>query len=152
MKYRKSTQLQFLVLGIILLVLVIIVPITGILNNNEGEKKAVGTTSYDPSSNFLQTFSGLYLVTGTTFIDPNSFSYKFHVSIVPLGSYATNDSLLSEPVVLFINGRANLLPAGQPISPQDLTITFTSGDSNKFPFEQYFDVFNTIARSNISER
>ena len=151
---RNSTKLQIGILTAIAALLLIIVPVTGVFNNREGDRKAQQATStYNLSNpNFFDSFNGLYMYSSVTFIDPPSFTYKIHVRIEPKGNFVSSDGLdrLLKPVTLFVNGKPSVLLAGQPVAPQDITLTFADGDPNKYPFEFYSDVLQFYAQTDLN--
>lgn len=148
---RKSSQLQIWLLTGIVALLLIIVPITGFLNNLSGEKKAnSGSSTYDVGdAAFVSQFSGLFVWAYVTFIDVSTFSYRLHLVLEPSGAFIDNERL-SRTVSLFVNGRPTLLPANQPASTQDFTVTFAEGDMNKYPFDYYADALHVFAQTNVT--
>ena len=126
-RLRKPLQHEIEILAAILALFFIIVPIVGVFNAREGEKKAAdGTTNYET----LDGFNGLLAIGYVPFVDPNNYNYRVNLRFLPLGNYSQEGGRgqLAVPVQIKVNGR-KLEPndQGDFIPPQDFTFTFSDG-------------------------
>lgn len=151
---RKSSKLQIGLMSVIFVSLMIVVPITGYFHDLGGSSQfKSGSATYNQTNRtFTANFDGLFLKTVATFIDPTTYAFKIHIEVEPSGSFKTSDDLerLAEPIRLFVNGRPTIFPAGQPTSPQDLSLTFSTGDPNRYPFESFGDSVRIHAQRDVS--
>ena len=149
---KKSRKTEILTLLIIFLFLCITVPLTGYFNFQQGvTKQEQGLVSnLDRYNN--ASFSGILLDTSLSFIDTATYSYRMSIEGKPVGSYAISNSdynILSQSIILLVNGKPQSIVAGSSIPPQDLSLIFSSGLVNNYPFEKYADSIDFAAFSGV---
>jgi hypothetical protein len=136
---QKLTRKTILILLSITALLCIVVPIIGIFNAREGQKKREeGAINYDLNNAAeIAQFSGLEVYAGPAFVDANNFAYKLTAIFAPSGSYESANNRLSRTLQIYVDGRLVVAQAGQPISEQTYTLTFSDGDNDRYPFDVY---------------
>ena len=126
-RLKKPLQHEIEVLAVFLALFIIIVPLVGVFNAKEGERKASNVIFNYPAT--LNGFNGIAVVGNVPFVEPNNYNYRVNLRFTPYGNYSEGDlGKISVPIMVKINGRkSDVVEAGDVIPPQDLTFTFTSG-------------------------
>lgn len=136
---RRSVLREIMFNIVVIAVLLIVVPITGLLNEQEGERKEESV-----ENNFMNfsTFNGIFIQANVPHIDPGSYTYRLNFKIEPFGTIKdpeTSIDQVSESLEIYVNGKPTFVPKGAPFPSVDVTLTFTEGNANKYPFERYRD-------------
>jgi hypothetical protein len=142
---RRSVLREILFNVVVISLLLIVVPITGVLNEEEGTKKEESV-----ENNFMNfsTFDGIFIMANVPHIDPGSYTYRLNFNIQPFGSILypnTSIGQVSESLEIYVNGKPTFVPKGAPFPSLDVTLTFTEGNANKYPFESYRDSTTVFA-------
>lgn len=127
---RKRLRHEIELLAIIVLLLVIIVPIVGVYNAKEGDRKGSSVIqNYGDTSIQSDNFNGVFIEGYVSFIDPNNYNYRLNLRFYPSGNYSQDlKGQTSVPMMFKINGiRSEVTDAFDVIPPQDFLFTFSEG-------------------------
>lgn len=143
---------------VFLIFLFIAAPTFAYLDNLKSlEKNSYYTSPISPFSQSSTTLNGLTVLCNITLVDIANFQFKMAFIIYPSGTYATN-STTSNPIYARLTRSISVsagpqtwnFKAGQPMSAQQLSLTFKSGNVNQYPFDKYQGQFMLNAYDTIN--
>lgn len=145
---KSKRKALIITLGLIWSFLLVFVPITGYFTGLQADKKSEsGGANFNPNNKTqIESFNGLFIIGEVTSIDPLSFSYRMSLFITPVGSFS-KDQKLAQPIVFFVNGKPTPFEGNQYTSNRDVIVTFSTGDSNHYPFDVYTDTIHVHAQT-----
>ncbi|XJO72883.1 hypothetical protein BDV3_003947 [Batrachochytrium dendrobatidis] len=155
----RSHIIQIVAVSIVLLFLVIFVPVSTILNNNEANKKLqqVATVNGDPFSILSNgtPFDGILIMGNVTNVDVAGFNFKVHFNAYPWGTYSLQDNStnyaynrLASDVLLIVGGKQTAMKQGSIIPSFDIAIPIDVGQPNLYPFDKYKTYFDIASYRN----
>ncbi|KAJ3214224.1 hypothetical protein HK099_006964 [Clydaea vesicula] len=117
-------------------------------NGADPDKKFCGITS--PLYNAAQKASNpevdaIVIVARLSQFDIIKFTYIVHFEFLISGPTLTNRGYLENAVTINFGSQSKLFPRAVQMQSQDLTFTFTEGDSNNYPLDEFIDAFTISA-------
>ncbi|KAH6562163.1 hypothetical protein BASA50_006934 [Batrachochytrium salamandrivorans] len=152
---KRTHYIQLAAVSIVLLFLVVFVPVSTVLNNQEGNKKLqrVATNSVDPFLvlSGITAFDGVVLLGNVTGVDVVGFTFKVHFVAFPWGRFDIPDqspagnaayNRLATDATLIVAGRQTSFKAGTVIPSFDAIVPIDEGQPNLYPFDKYYTTFD----------
>ncbi|KAI8831375.1 hypothetical protein BC829DRAFT_437825 [Chytridium lagenaria] len=162
LKKMKRTKLTKIILGTCALVILVVAVISfGILNFRMALRKgsALKTTYSDTTfpdaaindklsqsalfSELCRSKSFIGITMSPSQVDPLTSKLKLRLNFQPCGDFISpdfiddNNFLLSTSLTIVVDTAQYKFQAEQPMGSTEITVTFSSGDLNSYPFEQY---------------
>ncbi|KAJ3397729.1 hypothetical protein HDU92_004145 [Lobulomyces angularis] len=156
MKLKLSLKVQkILLISIILIVSILLVVFVGYLNVTATIYKRAnvawgGITG--PKLGLQLNFKAsnpevdaIVIVARLSQFDIIKFTYIVHFEFLISGPTLTNRGYLENAVTINFGSQSKLFPRAVQMQSQDLTFTFTEGDSNNYPLDEFIDAFTISA-------
>jgi hypothetical protein len=127
---RKSIQKEIIVLTIIIALFIIIVPLVGVYNAQEGDRKAASViNNYVGGTTIPANFNGVIVSGYVSFVDTENYQYRLHLRFSPSGSYSGEVRNQATAQMMFkINGiNSQLTEANDVIPVGDYLFPFSEG-------------------------
>lgn len=130
-RLRKPLQHEIEVLAAIIALFIIIVPIVGVFNAQEGDRKVSSViNNYGDTSISANDFDGIIVEGYVSFVDPSNYNYRLNLRFFPAGNYSQGGirSQTAVPIMFKINGiKSDVTEAFDVIPPKDFLFTFSDG-------------------------
>ncbi|KAL2918946.1 hypothetical protein HK105_201214 [Polyrhizophydium stewartii] len=151
MHLKRSHLMQLAALSVVLLLLVVLVPVSTVLNETEGSRR-LQQPAITPTNPYrlLETqdeswFTGMLVVGNVSAIDVTNFAVKLHLQYFPWGNIsATASSSQEVPLRRFnndyrfiINGNPVELKRDSLVQASDPSVSILEGSPNQYPFDTY---------------
>lgn len=140
---KKYSKTMLISIAFFLFTFILSVAIAYSKNSNHGlgTYATINRPFQDDVARVPDNFTGLAIYGNITSIDPRTFTFKIHFSILPKGQILdTRDDLNRTPrgqIILIFDSQTERFPANQIISSPDISITFKSGNPITYPFDEY---------------
>ncbi|KAI8912790.1 hypothetical protein EDD86DRAFT_117516 [Gorgonomyces haynaldii] len=138
---RKSIRM----LAIIFVLVLIVVPVSTVFNYKEGKSRSgKGVTSKAADTFDEKTFSGLLVEAYINAYDDKAFQTKIKFTMSPYGSLRSVDRgfivASRNFTVDFVGTKTVKFNASQPVSDQELSVSWLESDLNAYPADKIFTV------------